>query len=145
MTFAASFNVLNYFNTFSGCRSGVGGVVHDYRGANNAVEFERQAGKIVAVLRGLDADVVGVIEIENDGYGLDSALADLVGRLNTAYGADTYDYVDVDAATGETDAPGDDAIKVGMLYKPSAVTPTGATAVLNTDSFVDGASGDPRN
>ena len=76
---------------------------------------------------------------------LDSALADLVGRLNTAYGADTYDYVDVDAATGETDALGDDAIKVGMLYrKPSAVTPTGATAVLNTDSFVDGASGDPR-
>lgn len=119
----AGANLLNYFDTFTGCRLGTTGDITDCRGASNATELERQAAKEVAELNGLAADVVGVVEVENDGYGPDSALADLVDRLNTAVGAGTWAYVDVDAATGTVDAAGDDAIKVGVLYRPGAVTP----------------------
>ncbi|HEX4976559.1 MAG TPA: ExeM/NucH family extracellular endonuclease [Nocardioides sp.] len=141
----ASFNVLNYFNTFTGCRGGVAGDPLDCRGADDAFEQERQAAKIVAALAGLDADVVGLVEIENDGYGPDSALADLTRRLNEKVGAGTYTYLDVDTRNGHVDALGDDAIKVAMIYKPAVVNPNGRTAVLNTDSFVNGESGEPRN
>jgi predicted extracellular nuclease len=142
----ASFNVLNYFNTFDGCAGGVGEQAQemDCRGADSAAELERQADKIVAALAGLNADAVGVIEIENDGYGPDSALQDLVDRLNERVGGGTYAFVDVDEQTGQVDALGHDAIKVGMLYKPGVLTPVG-TAALNTDSFVNGDSGEPRN
>ena len=120
---AASFNVLNYFNTFEDfdtdageCRGGVAGEPMECRGANDALEQERQADKIVAALEGLDADVVGLVEIENDGYGEASAIADLVRRLNAVVGAGTYRYLDVDERSGQVDALGDYAIKVGLLY-----------------------------
>ncbi len=141
----ASFNVLNYFNTFSGCTFGVGGVSADCRGANNALEFDRQRAKIVSALLALDADIVGVIEIENDGYGPESALADLVSALNAVVGAGTWAFIDADAGTGQVNALGTDAIKVGLIYKPASVTPVGRTAVLNSPEFVNGGDGSPRN
>lgn len=141
----AGANVLNYFNTFAGCTLGVAGAATDCRGANNAAEFERQAAKTVSALSGMGAEVVGLIEIENDGYGPTSAIADLVGRLNAVQGAGTWAYVDVDAATGQVDALGTDAIKVGAIYQPAKVTPVGSTAALNTDSFVTGGDSAPRN
>jgi predicted extracellular nuclease len=76
------------------------------------------------------------VEIENDGYGPDSALADLVGRLNAEQGPGTWAYIDADAATHQVNALGTDAIKVGLIYQPAKVTPVGQTAVLNTDEFV---------
>jgi uncharacterized protein len=148
----ASFNVLNYFNTFDGspdtadnCTNGVGGAATDCRGADTAAEFDRQWPKTVSAILGLDADVVGVIEIENDGYGPTSAIQDLVDRLNDAAGAGTYSFVDVDAATGEVNALGLDAIKVGLLYTPATVTPVGDTAALNSVEFVNGGDSDLRN
>jgi uncharacterized protein len=140
-----SFNVLNYFNTFTGCTNGVGGGPIDCRGANNQAEFERQAAKIVTAILRLDVDVLGLIEIENDGYGPASAIAELTDRLNVVEGPGTWAFVDVDAATGQVDALGTDAIKVGFLYRPAAVTPIGDTAVLNTLSFVTGGDSSPRN
>lgn len=139
------FNLLNYFNTFSGCTNGVGGAPTDCRGADNAAEFERQYVKTVAALLKMDADVIGVNEIENDGYGPTSAIADLVDRLNAATAPDTYAFIDVDAATGEVNALGTDAIKVGLIYKPGSVTPVGQTAALNTVAFVNGGDSAPRN
>jgi predicted extracellular nuclease len=143
----ASFNVLNYFNTFGdNCRPVGPDNDTACRGADNAVEFERQADKVVAAITGLDADVVGVIEIENDGYGPGSALQDLVDRLDAEAGAGTYAFIDADAGTGQVDALGLDAIKVGLLYKPDAALPVGRTAALNTESFVNGGRGtEPRN
>ncbi len=141
----AAMNLLNYFNTFSGCTLGVGGEVDDCRGAEGALEFERQAAKTVAAILALNADVIGVNEIENDGYGPDSALADLVDRLNAATAPGTYAYIDVDAETGQVNALGTDAIKVGMLYKPASVTPIGQTAALNTVEFVNAGDSEPRN
>jgi len=138
-------NLLNFFNTFSGCTNGVGGAATDCRGASNAAEFERQWPKTVAAIVALDADVLGVVEIENDGYGPSSALADLVAKVNVVAGAGTYAFIDVDAGVGQVNALGTDAIKVGLLYKPAAVTPVGTTAALNTVAFVNGGDGFPRN
>ena len=53
--------------------------------------------------------------------------------------------MDVDAATGQVNPLGTDAIRVGMLYKPAKVTPVGRTAVLNTPAFVTGGDGEARN
>ena len=78
-----------------------------------------------------DADVIGVIEIENDGYGPDSAIQFLVDQLNAATAPGTYAFIDADAGTGQVNALGTDAIKVGLLYKPAVVTPVGQTAALN--------------
>jgi uncharacterized protein len=141
------FNVLNYFNTFgsNNCTLGVGGAATDCRGADNVFEFERQAAKIVAAMVQMDADIVGVIEIENDGYGPESAIQDLVNRLNAATVPGTYALIDVDAATGQLNAMGTDAIKVGFIYKPGTVTPVGMTAALNSEEFVTGGDSGPRN
>ena len=38
-------------------------------------------------------------------------------------------------------AAGTDAIKVGLLYRPAAVTPVGTTAALNSVAFVNGGDG----
>ncbi len=113
----ASFNVLNYFNG-----DGNDGGFPTSRGADNLNEFKRQRAKIIAALKALDADVVGLIEMENDGDGANSAIADLVRGLNEATAPGTYDYIR-DAANG---GRGTDAIKVAFIYKPGKVTPVGS-------------------
>jgi uncharacterized protein len=143
----SAFNVLNYFNTFGrgACTSGEGGAATDCRGAASADDFARQAGKIVAALVALDAHVVGLMEIENDGYSPSSAIADLVTRLNAATAPGRYAFVDVDARTGVRNALGTDGIKVGLLYQPARVSLTGRTAVLASPAFVTGGDSGPRN
>ena len=74
-----------------------------------------------------------------------SAIAVLVDQLNAATAPGTYAFIDVDAATGQVNALGTDAIKVGMIYKPATVTPVGQTAALNTVAFVNGGDGAPRS
>lgn len=113
----ASFNVLNYFNG-----NGSGGGFPTPRGADSQAEFDRQRVKIIAAIKSLDADVIGLLEIENDGDEATSAIADLVRGLNEATSPNTYDYIR-DPANGGT---GTDAIKVAFIYKPGAVTPIGA-------------------
>ncbi len=145
-------NVLNYFNTWDGvpdnadnCTMGVGGDPTDCRGADTEEEFNRQWPKTVQAILEMDADVIGLTEIENDGYDSSSAIAMLVDQINTTAGPGTYAYIDADTATGQVNALGEDAIKVGMIYKPGTVTPVGDTAVLNTDAFVNGGDSGIRN
>lgn len=131
----ASANLLNFFNTFTGCTFGVGGAAADCRGPNNDAEYQRQLAKEVDSLTFLGADVIGYMEMENDGYGPGSAIRALVDALNAKAGAGTWAFVDPDAATGVTNSAGTDAIKPGLLYKPASVTPVaGAT-------FADQAAG----
>ena len=56
--------------------------------------------------------------------------------MNASLGAGSYDFVD-------TGTIGDDAIKVGFIYRPAAVTPQGAFAIL--DAAVDPRFDDSRN
>jgi hypothetical protein len=89
--------------------------------------------------------VIAFSEMENDGYGPDSAIRFLVDKLNEATAAGTYAFIDADAGTGQINALGTDAIKVGLLYKPARVTPAGKTAALNTAAFVNGGDSAVRN
>ncbi|ADD27048.1 Endonuclease/exonuclease/phosphatase [Meiothermus ruber DSM 1279] len=146
------FNLLNFFNTFDGlpdtvdnCTYGLGGAPADCRGADTPAEFDRQWPKTVAAILAMNPDVLGLNELENDGYGPDSAIAFLVNKLNEATAPGTYAFIDADAATGQVNALGTDAIKVGLIYKPARVTPVGQTAVLNTPAFVNGGDSAPRN
>jgi uncharacterized repeat protein (TIGR01451 family) len=109
----ASFNVLNYFNG-----NGQGGGFPTPRGATTLIEFERQRTKIINAIIALDSDVVGLMEMERDGTGEFSAIQDLVNGLNAATAPGTYQFI-------AEPAPGTDAIKVSMIYRPAAVTPVG--------------------
>ncbi len=131
----ASFNVLNYFTTLddSGAICGPSRS-QDCRGADDAGELTRQRDKIVSALTAIDADVLGLIEIENNPD--DTAVADLVSSLNAVAGDGTY-------AAIETGAIGTDAIKVAFLYQPAAVAPVGAFAIL--DQSVDPRFIDDKN
>ncbi|MCP4356770.1 MAG: ExeM/NucH family extracellular endonuclease [Chloroflexi bacterium] len=129
----ASFNVLNYFNG-----DGLGGGFPTPRGADTAAEFTRQRDKIIQAILTLDADIIGLMEIENDGYGPNSAIQDLVNGLNAIAGGGTYAFIDPGVAT-----IGSDQIAVGMLYKPGSVTPTGTAAIL--DDSVDPTFNEAKN
>ena len=118
----ASFNVLNYFNG-----NGSGGGFPTSRGATNLNEFNRQRDKIIAALVAINADVVGLIEIENDGYGSLSAIQDLVNGLNAATAPGTYAFINPGVSQ-----IGTDAIAVGLIYKPASVTPSGAAQILDS-------------
>ncbi|MFZ5527114.1 MAG: ExeM/NucH family extracellular endonuclease [Pseudomonadota bacterium] len=113
----ASFNVLNYFNG-----NGLGAGFPTSRGASTLAEFNRQRAKIIAALKAIDADVVGLMEIENDGTGAQSAVVDLVNGLNAAMGAGTYAVVP-DPSTGT----GTDEIKVALIYKPGKLGRVGSS------------------
>ena len=142
----AGMNLLNFFNTFgAGCTNGVGGAATDCRGADSQAEFDRQWPKTVAAIIQTEADIIAFSEIENDGYGPDSAIQTLVAKLNAATAPGTYAFIDADAGAGQVNALGTDAIKVGLLYQPARVTPVGATAALNSVTFVNGGDGAPRN
>lgn len=135
----ASFNVLNYFLTIDATSSSSSGPcganqLQDCRGADSAQELERQRAKLTQALLGLDADIVGLIEMENT-PNIDPALQ-IVTDLNAILGPGTY-------ATIDTGVIGTDAIRVGIIYKPGKVTPVGDYAIL--DSSVDPNFIDTRN
>ncbi|MEH8016957.1 ExeM/NucH family extracellular endonuclease [Rheinheimera muenzenbergensis] len=119
----ASFNVLNYFNG-----EGQQPVFPTRRGASNATEFERQQAKTISALAALDADVIGLLEVENNGYSPKGALAQLTAALNKV-AAKPYRFI----ITSEQ--PGNDAIKVALLYRPSTVSVEGKAAMLLDKPF----------
>jgi predicted extracellular nuclease len=131
----AAYNVLNYFTTIDNGDSICGPLENQRcRGADTAEEFTRQRKKIITATSTLDADVLGLMEIEN---APDNAPeADLVAGLNAATAPGTYDYI----ATGPI---GEDVIRVALLYQPAAVTPLGGFEVL--DSTDDPLFDDARN
>jgi|GEM_PF-697376 len=135
----ASFNVLNTFTTLN-----AGGALTDTglapRGANTAAELERQLTGLATALAGLQADVIGLMEVENDAD--DATLATIAQRLNAALPADAgrvFSHV-------STGLIGTDAIKVGLLYNSNAVALLGGASVLDALSFTDPlGSGVPKN
>ncbi|MDP5031396.1 ExeM/NucH family extracellular endonuclease, partial [Paraglaciecola sp.] len=126
----ASLNVLNLFNG-----DGQGAGFPTSRGALTAAEFERQLTKTVAALAAMDADIVGLMEIENDGFDSTSAIAELTSRLNAVVGTGVYTFVDGGGVIGT------DEIKVAMLYKPSKVSPVGGYKVLTSSNSITDEQG----
>ena len=130
----ASFNVLNYFSKPDNKRKVCGPASTDAcRGADSVQEQDRQLAKIVTALALIDADIVGLIELENNSR---QSLEDIVDALNARLGSDDYAFVN-------TGTIGRDAIKQGLLYKPSAVRPSDEFALL--ESPVDARFNDRRN
>ena len=134
----ASFNVLNYFTTFTngqtasgqtgqGCSLGGTVAASNCRGANSLAEFVRQRAKIVEAMAALNADVLGLMEIQNNGL---VAVQNLVDALNAKVGASTYVTTPLPAQ-----GTGTDAIRVAMIYKPSRLgllsTPASDTDPVN--------------
>ncbi|KVC55358.1 ExeM/NucH family extracellular endonuclease [Burkholderia stagnalis] len=118
----ASFNVFNYFNG-----DGHGGGFDDpaNRGARSPAAFARQEAKIVAALRALRADVIGLMEIANNGYSDASAIRRLAAQLG-----DSWRVVEPD-----TPHLGGDAIAVALLYDSRTVEPAGRAATLALDGL----------
>ena len=117
--------VFNLHNLFNG--DGRGGGFPTARGARTPAQLQAQLGRLVATIDALDPHVAALMELENDGYGPDSSLAQLVGALN----ADGGDWAFVDAGRG----PGGDEIRVGLVYRSSRLRPQGAPATLEGGPF----------
>ena len=130
----ASFNVLNFFSTIDTGQDNCGPQSNDgCRGADSAEEQNRQLAKIVSALALMDADIVGLIELENNAS---ASLQMIVDALNARIGTDDYSYVD-------TGVIHDDVIKTGFIYKTSTIDLAGDFAIL--DRSVDSRFNDARN
>ncbi len=129
----SSFNVLNYFNG-----EGTDKLFPTARGADNKLEFSRQSEKIITALKKINADIFGLMELENDGFSDHSAIHDLVKTLNERIGSEKYRYI-----KPKEKFIGDDEITVGIIYKNSNVTPYKEAKIL--DSTVDTLFNDDKN
>src|SRR6056297_257687 len=138
----ATFNVLNYFNTF-----GDSAVL---RGATNRADFEVQTAKLVDAINRLDASVVGLIEIENDYedfYDGDPAtvpsIVTLVDALNADAEFDKWTYVQppesilTDQGLGGGGL-GPDAIANGLIYQADRAFPIGSASTFDIDAELSG-------
>lgn len=119
----AAFNVLNYFNG-----DGQGGGFPTERGATTPEELQRQQDKTVRVILDSGADVVSLMEIENDGFGEYSAIQTLIRALNQASGNQR------DFAAAEVENRGTDVITSAILYDTKKVAAAGP-AVSMPDGY----------
>ena len=122
----AAFNLLNLFNG-----DGRGGGFPTQRGADSEAAYRRQQAKLVTVIQQLSPDLAALMELENDGYGPRSALAAFVDALNAAGPQDDWRFVDA----GE--GPGDNPIRVGIIYRGSRLAPVGRPATITDGPFAD--------
>ncbi|BCB43642.1 nuclease [Vibrio alginolyticus] len=129
----ASFNVLNYFTSVAD--SGHDNPTGQNRGATNLDEFLIQQAKIVSAMNKMDADIIGLMEVENNGFGDGSAIQNLVDALNAEIDdvEDHYTYVEIEEQDKyQEEYFGSDAIMVAILYRANAVTPKDAAKVIIT-------------
>ena len=140
----ASFNVLNYFNTF--------GDSDVLRGAENQEDFEVQTAKLVDAIQRLDASIIGLIELENDYedfYDGDPAtvpsVVTLVEALNADAGYDKWSYIQPPESILTTEGLGGgglgtDAIAQGIIYQPADASPVLPATTFDIDALLTGDS-----
>ncbi len=119
----ASFNVENLFN-------GVDNIFTpaNSRGAQSLAEFKRQIAKTMRAVHALNADILGMIELENDGFGESSIIKTLTDSLNQLAGSGTYAFITSPSKTianNNAGLLGTDQIRCAIIYKLKAVTPVG--------------------
>jgi hypothetical protein len=122
----ASFNVENYFNG-DGCGEGF----PTTRGACTLTDFQRQRNKLLKALVAVNADIIGLVELENDGFGPTSAVYDLVEGMNAACPVGTtYAYVTPTSGHLETDE-----ITMALVYRTQTVKIQGAAVLMPASDF----------
>lgn len=123
-----SLNLLNYFNG-----DGHGGGFPTERGAQSLDDFQAQQKRTAAAIAQLQPHLLAVQELENDGFGDDSAAQSLLDLLN---GTGFSDWAVVDPAVGRI---GGDVITVGLFYRKQLLEPAGPAELLQGPAF-DGLS-----
>ncbi len=118
------FNLLNLFNG-----NGKGGDFPTSRGARSKQEYQRQLAKLVAAITALNPDVLALAELENDGQGPTSAVADLQRALTESSGR-PYEIIG-----GPSAGLGDDEIAVGLIYASDTVVPESSPRSLTRGAF----------
>ncbi|CAM9354020.1 unnamed protein product [Ascophyllum nodosum] len=112
----ANFNVLNFFTTLGS------------RGAETEEQREDQLEKITAGVVALNADVIGIEEVEND-YDADTPTIEaLVDYINAQDSKGKWSYVVPDAASIPL---GFDLIAVGLIYDANVVSLKGVSDVFD--------------
>ena len=124
----AGMNVLNLFNG-----DGQGGGFPTERGADDYDGYARQLAKHVTVITALDPAIIAAQELENDGFGAESAVQELADALNAAQPGARWTPV---ATEGR---PGTDQITVGILYRADRVEAVGAPALATDGPFEYGS------
>ncbi|RMB68432.1 ExeM/NucH family extracellular endonuclease [Corynebacterium macginleyi] len=144
-----AFNVLNYFTSlgeeFGGSaytdREGNKVTVNrgKTRGAYTESALKDQERKIVAAINALDANVIGLSEIE-DGYAVtgdfdqrDKALKRLTEKLNEAAGAEKWAYVPSPSKEQVPAHP--DVIRTAFIYHKDVVKPVGESRIFQDPRF----------
>lgn len=121
----ASFNVYNFFTSpFSGKQN----PTRSNRGAQTRDEFTLQRQKLVAAIHAMDADIVGLMELENNGFSSGSSLQSLVTALNQQQPDVSKRYQVAQWSGGFI---GTDAITNGIIYRSSIVQARGALEILD--------------
>ena len=134
----ASVNVLNFFTTLDDGSFTGPNVLGRPRGADNQAEFDRQIDKLTQALFEIDADIYGLVELENEFSDQNSdgkfAIDTLVATLNLDYGTS---YAFVDPGTPFVDTG--DVISNGFIFDTQTVELTYGTSVeILDDSDLSG-------
>ena len=117
----ATFNVLNYWTTLGG------------RGASTAEQLAEQTDGVVSAIMGLNADVIGLEEMENDLT--HTPITTLVDALNAAEGSTVWAWV------GPVSDYNDYPIRNEIIYRIGAVDPIGDPVTVVDGAFDDTAPG----
>jgi predicted extracellular nuclease len=126
-----SANLLNFFNG-----DGRGGGFPNERGAETPEDFERQKARLRSAMGLIRADLLAIQELENDGFGPDSAANDFLALLEESGGGPWR------AVQPPGERIGGDVITVGLFYRSDVLEPVGAPALLSGGPF-DGLSRQP--
>jgi predicted extracellular nuclease len=143
-----SMNLGNYFNGALENKKKKNKGFPTARGAKSMAGFTLQTEKIVSALMATDADIIAVMEVENDGYGTDSAISSLTHALNEKIkpsSTSQYQYIKPLNRQLTRGKLGRDVIAVGLLYRPHIVSLSGAARVLDSSSSKDLLFDDRRN
>ena len=119
--------VVNLHNFFNG--DGRGSAFLSRRGAADQREFEEQSRRVAAGVVRLEADLLAISELENDGFGPLSAAASLLGLLNRD--GDLWSMVEAGG-----DRIGNDEITVGLVYRRDRLAPRGPATILSVPPFM---------
>ena len=118
---------MNLHNYFNGDGNGKG--FPTPRGAETMEEFQQQRDRIGAAIRVLDPHVLAVMELENDGFGPESAAQDFIELTNKATRKNWS------VTRPENDNTGTDKIAVGIFYRTDRLKALGSSETLGGPEF----------